>query len=911
MFVHKGFTLSALMLCLPLAPVAGYSAVDKSALPPTTESPVKESVGPTASVQDDKARFGVRADRGYLVSNGNLAVGSTLIFNVIDKATNKVQETIKVPITSDNAGEYSWPHALATAINAGSVYARAGEWKNNKYVPAWSSYLNTVWLPSDLSLSFTYYIDNPKKIQHSQILKQLTDATVNNPLPAAITAWLSQEEEGAFTDLVYPDKKQLISDTTVTGEHLNRMLSLASYAYQHRAECQKNNDCALIEKAQAASVRAMLFFIEKEYRFSNWWHSSIGNPRYVARTALLAFPEITPNQMVKSLIPYMKVANVANGVNNWGANLIDYAAIQQMWSALALNGGIASAADMTLYENTLRESMKAASDLVIIQDGKDADSCEGIRVDMSFTSHCGTADGQTISQLYTAGYGQVFMSSLLALQGGVLGTEYALSPEKIDLLERWLIDGIGWTGYAGVTDFHVMGRSHSRNSSGFGGQINNPVARMLEMNPKSPRVEILRELQQRARTWDESNNVYYQGNRYYWTTDNMFHFGPAYSSSLRMVSKRTTTSETGNGEGLLSYFLGAGSQLITRSGYEYWDIQPVWNWKRLPGTTAEQDTLKLPLNEWGNTAYGSHRFVGGVRDGMSGLAAMELSRLNVKNARKSYFHFDDALLNMGSDIDSTQAKAEVVTSVEQSVRNGLVQYKLKGNNEIYFLEAGQSVTSGDIYWVRHNGIEYVFPKAAAQNVTLQSKAQTGSWRNINSSGSASQISKEIFSLWLTHAKGNDGSYQYYVVPASSFDNLNSVGEAETRIDNLQIYSSSGVHAVYDRSKEAGMAAVYVADKKWINLTPTLQVMPDTPVLLMATKSPDNQSEKVITLSEPTQNAALREVVLKIKGVLSCADVCTSEPAAEEGVTSVTIPLPVGSERGKSVSVKLGPVPDFV
>ena len=903
MLVHKGFMLSALMLCLPFAPVAGYGTVDRSALQPTAESPVKESVGPTVSVQDDKARFGVRADRGYLVSNGNLTVGSTLIFNVIDKTTNTVQETIKVPITSDNAGEYSWPHALATAINAGSVYARAGEWKNNKYVPAWSSYLNTVWLPSDLSLSFTYYIDNPKKIQHSQILKQLTDATVNNPLPAAIPAWLSQEKAGAFVDLVYPDNRYPISDTTVTGEHLNRMLSLASYAYQHRAECQKNNDCALIEKAQAASVRAMQFFIEKKYRFSNWWHSSIGNPRYVTRTALLALPEITPNQMVQILLPYMKVANVANGVNNWGANLMDYAAIQQMWSALALNGGIASASDMTLYENTLRESMKTASDLVIIQDGKDADSCEGIRVDMSFTSHCGTADGQTISQLYTAGYGQVFMSSLLALQGGVLGTEYVLSPEKIELLEQWLIEGTGWSGYAGMTDFHVMGRSHSRQTSGFGGQVNSFTAQFLKMNPNGPRADTLRELQYRGKTGDESRNDYYLGNRYYWTTDNMFHFGPAFSSSLRMVSKRTTTSETGNGEGLLSYFLGAGSQLITRTGKEYWDIQPVWNWKRLPGTTAEQDALKLPLNEWGNTAYGSHRFVGGVSDGISGLAAMELTRLNVKEARKSYFHFGDALLNMGSNIDMTQAKAEVVTSVEQSLRRGAVFYKFRGDNAVHSLESGQAVDSAMIEWVQHNGIEYVFPAVETRTVTLQSKIQTGSWRVINQGGSASEISKEVFSLWITHSKGSRGGYQYYVQPASSFDGLATDYGAKDRADNLLTHSDNDLHTVYDRQSKVGMAAVYAVNPQWISLTPELQFMPDVPVLVMA-KASDTPGEIDLTLSEPTQNALLKYAVLKIKGQFTCVKNCTSEPSADGGATSVSIALPGGMEAGKSVSFTL-------
>ena len=898
MFAVKVFKCS--LLTFSIACATSLAVAQTSA---TTRGPaVLAASKPSSQTSKPAPRFAVREERGYIASKGGLSAGSTLVFEVRDRGSDQLRERITLNPDSAETGQYTWPYLLAKAVNAQSTLARVGEWQDGAYRPAYSSYLNTVWLPADLPLNFTYYIDDANLAQYRLVLQRLADAAAYSYSLANVKQWIAKERGGSFTDLNYPDNKKPLADTSVTGAHLDRVLQLASYAHQNRAECRNMTaNCINVKDAQAAALRALLFLVDKNYQYSNWWNTSIGNPRSVARAALLLFPEITPNQLVAKLLPYLRVANVASGKNNWGANLIDYAAIQQMWAILALNGGIASAADLKLYDGFLRESTQTVSDLAVIQPGQDTDSCEGIRADMSFTSHCGTANGQLISQLYTAGYGYVFMDGILAVQNGVYGTDYAIPAKQFELLERWLIDGMGWSGYAGITDFHVAGRSHSRSTASFGGMVNKFTAKLLEINPNSPRKEILKELLHRGQTADESTNQYYRGNRYYWTTDNMFHFGPAYSASLRMVSTRTTTSETGNGEGLLSYFLGAGSQLLTRSGNEYRDIQPVWNWKRLPGITAEQDDLTLPLNEWGNTAYGSHSFVGGVSNGTLGLAAMELSRLNVANAHKSYFHFDDAILNIGSNIDTRQAKAEVVTSVEQALRQGDIQYRLKNNATLYHLQEGQRLQSGDIVWVQHNGIEYLFPASESQVITLQSQAQSGSWHDINIGTSSAQISKEVFSLWIAHSPGIEGHYLYYVQPAASFEMNNPQGLAEKRVSQLTTRRENWLHAVLDNQNNLGMAAVYQVKDEWFALTRDLQVKAMLPMLLLA-KAQDS-GETQITLSEPTQNSSLKKVQLQLKGRFLCTEGCRVL-AAENDDTTLSVDLPSGTEIGKSVMIKV-------
>jgi len=68
-----------------------------------------------------RTRTGVERSRtraGSIISKGNLQPGSTLVFEIRDKGFNNPLESIRLKIDANNADQYIWPHALATAINA-------------------------------------------------------------------------------------------------------------------------------------------------------------------------------------------------------------------------------------------------------------------------------------------------------------------------------------------------------------------------------------------------------------------------------------------------------------------------------------------------------------------------------------------------------------------------------------------------------------------------------------------------------------------------------------------------------------------------------------------------------------------------------------------------------------------------
>ena len=104
-----------------------------------------------------------------------------------------------------------------------------------------------------------------------------------------------------------------------------------------------------------------------------------------------------------------------------------------------------------------------------------------------------------------------------------------------------------------------------------------------------------------------------------------------------MYSRRNhSTEEPYNREGLLMHHLADGSNFLIRDGQEYFDIFPLWDWQKIPGTTAVQhDRLPPPekVQQRGLTA-----FVGGASDGRYGAVGFDfVSPLDALAARKAWF----------------------------------------------------------------------------------------------------------------------------------------------------------------------------------------------------------------------------------------------------------------------------------
>ena len=141
------------------------------------------------------------------------------------------------------------------------------------------------------------------------------------------------------------------------------------------------------------------------------------------------------------------------------------------------------------------------------------------------------------------------------------------------------------------------------------------------------------------------------GNKHFWRSDMTVHRRPTWYASVKMSSTRVIGAETCNGENLLGLHLGDGVTYFYRTGDEYNDLFPVWDWRRLPGTTCRQDQGSLVPNA--KACRGRSNLVGGLSDGERGIAAMEYIRDGLR-ARKAWFFLDRAVVCLGAGIDCNE-----------------------------------------------------------------------------------------------------------------------------------------------------------------------------------------------------------------------------------------------------------------
>jgi chondroitin AC lyase len=233
----------------------------------------------------------------------------------------------------------------------------------------------------------------------------------------------------------------------------------------------------------------------------------------------------------------------------------------------------------------------------------------------------------------------------------------------------------------------------------------------------------------------------FTGNKQFWCSDFMTQRRAGYYTSVKMLSNRMLNSELVNSEGKKSVHLSDGANYLYLTGDEYRNIFPVWDWTKIPGTTAIQGTLDTgEQNAIG--ARGTTTFDGGVSDGTYGMAAMDLARGKLV-AKKAWFFFDSSYVALGAGITlSGDTEHAVATDVNQTL--------LKGD-----------VTSGGS-WFYHDHVGYIF----APNTKVKSSAgpQSGAWLEIGT-GPSAQVTEQVFNLWIDHGTApQNASYEYIVTP---------------------------------------------------------------------------------------------------------------------------------------------------
>ena len=635
--------------------------------------------------------------------------------------------------------------------------------------------------------------------------------------------------DGSWPSVDYQDQSR---SGWSTSRHLSNVLLLARAYRSQRSELRGD------PKLRAAVLESLDYWLERDFQNPNWWWNVIGVPRTLLPTALLMEGELSTAQL-DGCLDILERAKIAMT----GQNLV--------WVSHITAGRGILKKDPALVAKAYR---RIAQEIRISTD-------EGIQSDFSFHQHgpC----------LYNHGYGASFAVDCSRIATEVAGTSFALPPEKIEILSNLILDGSGWMTRGQATDFGAEGREITREGQD-ARYLQAAVANMLAL-PTGRRQEF-RDLAGRLR---RDPDVYLEGNRHFWRSDLMVHHRPQYMSSARMVSRRiANTDQPCNSEGLKSHHIADGCNAIFRTGHEYDGIFPVWDWQMIPGTTVER-TEQLSGSP---RRMGATDFVGGVSDGMFGVAAFDLVR-GALAARKSWFFFDDEFVCLGAGI-KCDSDNPVITTINQCNLTGDVV--VSENGLVRSLQQAGHILNAP-RWVWHDRIAYVFLQPS--NTGLRNLAQSGVWWEINHRYSKDEISHNVFTLWFEHGKSpTDETYAYLVVPEIDVASLNQY------VDNQPVRildNNRRIQAVWHDALGVGGFAFYEAGK--IAVRQGLSISVDLPCLVLVREVAEGYA---VSVSDPTAQQAVVRVEIAGAG---------DESGETRDSMKMTFELPDGMVAGRSVT----------
>jgi chondroitin AC lyase len=419
------------------------------------------------------------------------------------------------------------------------------------------------------------------------------------------------QADGSWKEIDYKDTAIV---NWMPGDHLLKLQTLI------QAYITKGSRYYQDEQMFQGITNAFSYWYATDPKSSNWWHNEIATPQALGE--LLIQLRHGKKQLTKALEEsLMERMKRGDPEKKTGANKTDIA-LHYFYRGLLTR-------DQSLMDLSTRE-LFAPIRFVHYK--------EGLQYDYSYLQHG--------PQLQISSYGAVFITGVLKLAGYVRNTPYALSEEKLQLFSKYYRDSYLKTIRGSYIDFNVEGRGVSRpnilNKKGEGSRLK--VAKLID--PKH-----LQEWDSAIARTDSTVGPEAQIeplHQQFWNGDYTLHLRPGYSFNVRMVSNRTKRSESGNGENLMGRTLADGATNIQVRGPEYYNIMPVWEWDKIPGTTARDYATDRPITKfWGED--GSNAFAGGVSDKTYGASAYALDYDSL-SAKKSWFFFDEEVVCLGAEL---------------------------------------------------------------------------------------------------------------------------------------------------------------------------------------------------------------------------------------------------------------------
>lgn len=550
-------------------------------------------------------------------------------------------------------------------------------------------------------------------------------------------------------------------------DHLSRVLALTVYA--RRASTPADESRRAIE----AVHRALGYWIAHDYQCPNWWYNQIGVPKVLGTVGILLGDDLNAEErtyITKVVMPRAKLGAMT------GQNRVWLAANNLMCGVIEGDADLVGKAAAII-----REEVRVGTE-------------EGVQPDWSFHQHG--------PQQQFGNYGMAFAVEMTRWAAVLRGTKFAFPDDKLAILRNYLLQGENWVVWRGAMDISACGRQLFPNSQwSKAGVIRGVMKTMEVVDP--PHAAEYAAFVNRNTDDDAANDLV--GARVFFRSDYVVYRRPTWCATLRMSSRRVIGGETVNDENLSGLHLGDGAMLVYRTGREYQDIFPVWDWRMVPGTTAAQDTSSL---RWRKVDLKKGTaFVGGASDGTNAVVAMDFRRDGL-SAKKAWFFCGDAVVCLGADVKREDEGTRVVTTAEQCLLHGEVAVERRsGAREVVGKE---DIAGRDIAAVEHDGVRYAF--LTPEEVTVSAGERTGDWAKVFRTPATpkGEVTKGVLTVAVDHGvKPEGGTYAYSIAPAKMAGNKVEVVANEAAVQAVRV-GEQWWGAVFWKAGDVKLAGVRVA-----------------------------------------------------------------------------------------------------
>ncbi len=576
-------------------------------------------------------------------------------------------------------------------------------------------------------------------------------------------------------------------------EHLERLRTLAIAYGAPRSP--RFRDPLL----RAALLRGLQAWLDAYPQCDNWWYNQIFAPQRLGEV-LLCFQQGGGNPPDALLVPLVKRWQAEGGdpsrksATTTGSNLMNIAA---HWCYRGI---------LMRDAETLRAGVEGLFRPLCITTG------EGLQPDFSYHQHG--------PQLYLGNYGYDWLFLQASWLHRFRGTPYAPPAEQADLAVRYALEAFYPATRGTWSLFNAVGRQQASSPGRSSARKNRTILRWLATLAPAHQATFSA-LDARLRGEQGAPPPEAMA-KVFWRSDYALAVRPTFTFDVRAVSQRTQRSERTNNENLLGYYLVEGATGFYRTGEEYADIAPLWNWFRVPGTTTLQGATDRAIPR--RNGRGESTFVGGVSDGMDFAFAYHRQKPS-PSTQHAWFVLDDVAVCLGAGITASESEP-VVTTVNQCRAQGPV-------SPHEAVEEGRLRTPATL---THAGVRYTFPTSGEVRVAREMRKQN--WKRVSSAFNV-PTSGEVLTLWFDHGVApSDASYAYLLSPI----------EAPEPTVNI-LSNTPALQAVSDA--HGRLAAVFGRPGACQDITVS------APCILL-------QTPRGLWVADPTQR--LRSITITLRGV---------------------------------------------